>query len=229
MTTSGSTNYNLNARQVVTFALRKLRVSTPDSAPAAEDFDDAITALNLMLKGWQMTGPNLFRQTQGSLVLTDATESYPLTMLPVYRIISARFRQNSRDLPMELLTREEYFDMPLKSSTGIPTSYYFDPQISGGTLYVWPVLATAAGETIEYTYQAKFQDIDAATDDLPVPQEWLETVGYALAVRLMPDYGKGDSTADKMIIALSNQLIAEAKAADREPVYRFEPDRRYGR
>lgn len=226
MTTSGSTDYNLNARQVVTFALRKLRVSTPDSAPAAEDFDDAITALNLMLKGWQMTGPNLFRQTQGSLSLTDATESYSLSS--AYRVVSARFRQSSRDLPMELLTREEYFDLPLKGTTGIPTSYYFDPQVSGGTLYVWPVLATAAGETIEYTYQRRFDDIDAATDDLPVPQEWLETVGYALAVRLMPDYGKGDSPADKMIMAISNQLIAEAKAADREPVYRFEPEiRRY--
>lgn len=219
MSTSGSTDYNLIAADVVRFALRKIRVIGRSESASAGDMEIGLQNLNLMLKTWQMSGPHLFRQTQGSLTPIANTASYALTTTRPYRIISARFKQSGREMPMEALTREEYFDLPLKTSTGIPTAYYFDPQRAAGTLYIWPVLGAVDTETIEYTYQRRIEDVDAKENDIDVPQEWMETVGYALAARLLFDFGK----SDRDLVAVSAMLVQQAKMADCEPVVRFEP------
>lgn len=225
MATSGSTDYTLKANQVVGYALRKIGVIAPDEDASARDMATGIEELNLMLKTWQVSGPHLWRQTQGSLALVADTASY--AMPSVVRIISARFRQSGRDLPMELLTREEYYDLPLKTSQGIPTSYYFDVQraASGSTLYVWPVLASVSTETVEYTYQRRIEDVDAQTNDIDIPQEWLQTVGYNLAALLADTFQVRDDVAAR-VINRANLLKQEAMTFDREPVIRFEPVRR---
>lgn len=221
MATSGSTDFTLNAGEVITYAFRLLRMVTTGLPLSNESMATGITSLNLMLKGWQLTGPNLFRTTEGSVAITAATQTYSLPT--VYRIVSARYRSvGGIDLPMELMTREEYFDLPRKDSAGTPTTYYFDPQAGQGTLYVWPVLASASTETIRYTYQRRFEDIDARTNDIDIPQEYLETVAYALADKLADVYAKDVPK----ITARAQQLIAQAHTADREPVIRFEPVRR---
>jgi len=227
VTTSGSTDFTLNAADVVRFALKKLRVTR---SPSAADMSDGIQSLNLMLKTWQMTGPNLWRATEGSVNLVANQAAYTTgDVAKACRIISARFTQSGRDLPMEVMTREEYRDLPYKTTTGIPTQYYFDPQRDGGTLYVWPVIAAIPNaETISFTYQRRFEDIDAIGNSLDIPQEWLETVGYSLAARLVGDYSPAaDAVSHGMGIA--QVLLQAAHSADREPVVRIEPERRWGR
>lgn len=220
MPTSGSTDFSLNAREVCTYALKLLRAVPAGSTPSAEDMADAVETLNMMLKSWQMTLPNLWRQTNASLALVDATASYSLPA--VYRLISARLRQSSRDMPMGMLTRTEYEELVLKTSAGTPTQYYFDPQRATSTLYVWPVLATASGSTIEYTYQRRFEDIDDEDNDLDIPQEYLQTVGYNLAENLLDMFGK-EATAMQRIMLKAKDLRDELKMADREDVVRFVP------
>lgn len=222
MATSGSTDYTMTARQLVTFALRKCRIVATFASPSAEEMASGIEDLNLMLKGWQMSGPNLWRQTEGSVTLVADTASYALSPRP-YRVIDARYRDTAgRDLPMEMLTRQEYYDMLLKTTQGIPTQWYFDPQRDAGTLYVWPVLSAATTETIRFTYQRRFEDIDSPDDNIDIAQEYLDVVGYALADRLCDTFGVDDPKIGKR----AAYLMAQAASADREDVYRFVPDLR---
>ena len=219
MATSGSTDYSLDARNVVTQALRLVRVIPVFAAPSAEDMQQAIATLNLMVKGWETDGPHIAHQTEGSVALVADTASYSLTPRP-YRIIDARYRDASgRDLPMHELTRSEYYDMPIKTTQGIPTQYYYDPQVSTGTLYVWPVMAAPTTETIKFTYQRIFEDIDDAANDLDIPQEWLDMVVYNLADRLLDIYGKDN----RRITERAMMLMRQAKDMDREDVVRFIP------
>lgn len=221
MATSGSIDGNLNARDIVTQALRKIRVVPVFDTPSAEDAAQGLAELTLMLKGWQVRGPNLFRQTDGSVTLVADTASYTLSPRPV-RVYECRYRDAAgRDLPMHELTRAEYFDMPLKTAQGIPTQYYFDPQVGSGKLYVWPVLAAVTSETIRYTYQRVIEDVDSLTDDIDVPQEWQETVVYALADRLQETYGKNNQT----ITQRAEMLLLQARNHDRESEVRFVPER----
>lgn len=222
MATSGSIDYSVNARELCTFALQLIRVVPIGETASSEDMDRAKTALNMMMKTMQLQAPSLWRQTFGNVTLVTSTASYTLTPKP-FRVIEARYRDTSgRDLPMEEMTRQEYVDLPLKTTTGVPTSYYVDVQRAATTLYVWPVPSSATTETVQYTYQRVFEDIDSLDNDLDVPQEHLETLGYQLAARLHATYGKSIPE----VLAMAKYLMDMASDADREPFVRFIPGRR---
>lgn len=224
MALSGSTDATLTARELVAFSLKKINVVGLGQQIAAEDAEKGRLALDLMLKSWQQKGPHLWKKTEGSVTMTNATASYNLfaTLNPL-RILSIRYRNtDDRDLPMEMLERSEYFDLPDKSSAGIPNQWYFDPQRGAPTLYVWPVKATITTETLRVTYQKRTDDIDSLDNDIDVTSEWLETVGYNLAARLIDDYGLGGEVANR-IIARADLLHQEAKDYDREDTLVFMP------
>ncbi len=224
MATSGTITYNMTARSIVTQALKKIGVCPVFQAtPSAEDLAQGIVELNMMLKGWQLDGPNLWRQTEGSVTLTASTASFTLSPRP-HRVMECRYRDTGgRDLPMMELTREEYFELPLKTSTGIPTQYYFDPQVSSGKLYIWPLLAAVTTETLKYTYSRVIEDITSADNDLDIPQECFEVVMLNLADRLQGTYQQSDDR----LTARAQTLYRQFKSMDREPVIRFSPERRW--
>lgn len=222
MALSGSYDSNLTGRQAITFALQKCNIVGFNAAPSAEAAEGARLTLNLMLKDWSIKGPHLWKKTEASVTMTNATASYDLSSINALRVLDVRYRDtSSRDLPMEALERTEYFDLPDKASAGIPTTWYFDPQRTTPTLYVWPVKATITTETLRLTHQKKFDDIDSLDDDIDVPQEWLLTVGYNLASLLLDDYPVDGKEAER-IIARAELLHAQAMDFDREDTLRFE-------
>jgi hypothetical protein len=221
MATSGSIDFNMSAREVITYALRKINILAETEDPGADQAARAMTELNVMLKGWQKH-ENLWRLTEGSVALTDATASYSLSPIP-HRVVSVRYRNTGgTDLPMEEMSRQEYYDLPLKTSAGTPTSYYVDYQRATVTLFVWPVLADATTETFKHTYQRKFEDIDALDNDIDIKQEHFEVVGYNLAARMADDYGRKGEHISR-IIARAEMLLQDALDDDRETSIQFVP------
>lgn len=223
MSTSGSSDYALNARQVCEYALDKMRAVGLGQAVPADDMTRAIRELNVMLKGWQTAGPNLWRITEASQTLTSGNSTYTLSTTKPVRIVEARYRDTSgRDMPMQALTRNEYLDLPDKSSSGIPTGWYFDPQRDAGVLYVWPVLATATTQAIRYSYVRRIEDIDNENNDLDLPPEYIDLIGYNLAARLLDNYGMADGPSQR-ILQRAALLVQQANDHDREDVVRFVP------
>ena len=156
----------------------------------------------------------LFAVSSLSITLTTAT-SYSMTPARPVQIQNVNFRRSGIDLPMIELNRQEYDRLPNKSATGTPTQYYYDRQKEAGTLYVWPALATAAGETLEVTYVRELSDVvlSAAVD---VPSEWWDAVVYNLAMRLCDDFGINVASAAPGVAAIASSALAEALAGDRE-------------
>lgn len=116
------------------------------------------------------------------------------------RILDARIKINDGDeTPVNMISREEYFDLPTKGSTGNASQFYYNPTTTNGTLYLWPT-STAVEDTVHLTAQRQLQDLDSATDNLDFPQEWEEAITYGLAKRLLTSYGTGISPEDKAAI-----------------------------
>lgn len=229
MTTSGSNDYTLTARQVINFALKKLGVLEAGGSASPEDADDATEELEMLLKGMAKKGPYIFTvQTDGTVPLVADTAAYPLTALKPLRLLDVRYSDvNNREIPMTDLTRTEYFELPIKTSRGVPTNFWYHGDGSTYTLYVWPVLAVANGDTVEFTYQRKIEDIDNLANTIDIPVEWLDTVGYKLAQRLITTHGvKGERAA--RIEAMAAELWQEAMDYDREDLVTMRPERRYG-
>jgi hypothetical protein len=117
-------------------------------------YEDGLSSLNLIIKSKLRTTDRLFLRTAGSVTLIADTEVY--AQASALRMLSVRRRDsNDDDTPMQELSRQEYEDLPNKtSSSSIPVAWYFDPQQASGTLYVWPApSSTAASDfTLATTY-----------------------------------------------------------------------------
>ncbi len=120
------------------------------------------------------------------------------------KIISARRLNAGNEIEMFMLSREEYFNLSNKTSTGTPVQYYYDPQQGTGKVYLWPA-PDSVDHVINYTYLDELEIISANTETSNFPQEWMEYLVYGLAVRIAPLYG----------IQVSNEILAvytEAKS-----------------
>jgi len=226
MTLSNSIGFDLTAREIIEYALEKINILAKSQPLSVEHSDAATRELNVMLKEW-MAYPAIWRIKEGFVNLVAATGSYSLTPRP-YRVIDVRLRQSSGiDIPMQELTKQEYYDLPQKDTAGIPTQWYFDPQQATSSIFVWPVKATVTTETLRVTYQRAVDDIDDLGNTIDCTQEWLGTLGYCLAARCADDYGRSGPHIDR-IIARAQALFERMADADRPEVIRFVPERRYG-
>jgi hypothetical protein len=236
MTTSGVTALTLTARDIILFALGKISASPIGQSPSEAEIAPVILELNFMLKEWEFDGPHLWRQTIGTTDLLAATGSYSLATNNPLRIVECRYRYPStgiasdeRDLPMEAMSRDAYMELPCKQSLGsVPTMWYFDPQTTTQTIYIWPVPTNPTTDKIVYTYQRRFQIIQSLNDNIDIPQEWLSTVGYNLAARLLDDYGV-EGLSSQRIVQRAERLLVKAKDFDREAFVKFMPNYRFRR
>jgi len=78
MTTSNSTDFTLDAGQIIdeSFSLLGVKIAAVDLQ--SEQIQDGLNALNLMLKGWQAQGLHLWTEEEGIIFLDVGKENYLL-------------------------------------------------------------------------------------------------------------------------------------------------------
>lgn len=91
------------------------------------------------------------------------------------------------DTPITGLARLDYQALPNKTQTGTINNYFYDAQLAAGYLYLWQPLA-AAGDLFNFTYHRAIEDFDAAGNNPDLPQEWIDTLIFNLAVVMAPEY-----------------------------------------
>jgi hypothetical protein len=218
MATSGSTDYQATRDSLITGALRLVGGVAQGETPTSSQISEAAEALNMMIKAWIADGMPLWAIKKHNFALTSGTNNYTIgtsqtinTPKPL-KIIQAFLRNttSSVDTPMEIVTKQEYWDLGNKSSTGLPIQLMYDPNIMYGTIYLFPTPDSVAqtGYQVHIIYQRPFEDFDASTDTPDFPQEWTEAIKYGLAVRLAGEYG--------MPVQDRRQLIQEAVAIKSE-------------
>ena len=199
MATSGSTNFSVTRDDIIKRSLRLLGVLAQGETPTADQVTEAAFALNSLVKAWEADGMPIWalKTTTVPLVAGQSVYSIGLTKnvntpKPL-KVIQAwnHSTTSSVDIPMRVITKQEYNILGNKTSSGNPIQCYYEPLIDYGNLYVFPVPATtdATNNTISIVYQRPFEDFDTSTDTPDFPQEWYDAVAYGLACRLAPEYG----------------------------------------
>jgi len=219
MSVSGSVDYNLTATEIVEAAFAVLGVAQEGETMTARMLSDGLRALNLMLKTWG-TNEHLWLKTDGTVTMVASQAAYTLSSPKPMRVLDVtRVTSDGIETPLNELSWREYSDLPNKTgSPSIPVSYYYDPQLSTGTLYLWPAPSstTVADFTMDMTYLRRISDMDASNNDLDMPQEWLETVQWNLAKRLMTQYPVNDPNLAQMVIATAVELLDQLRGWDNE-------------
>jgi hypothetical protein len=221
MTTSASTNFSVSRDDLIKGALRKIGVVPQGEVPTTDQITEGAFALNLMVKAWQADGMPLWALRTTPIPLTATVNTYTIgtgktvsTDKPLKVIRAWNHDVNSNiDIPMRILTKQEYDILGNKTSSGNPIQLYYAPLLNSGEIKVFPTPSTTevTNNTIYIVYQRPFEDFDASTDEPDFPQEWYDAVLYGLAVRLAPEYGLpidqrqvlGREAADIKLAALS--------------------------
>ena len=199
MTTSGVATFNVTRDQLITGALRMIGAIAQGETPTATQITEAAEALNMMVKAYEADGMPLWGITEASITLTSGANSYnigtgktinkpkPLKVIQAWN----RDLNSSVDIPMRILTRQEYNILGNKTITGNPIQIFYEPLLDYGVLHVFPTpdATSTTNNKIYLVYQRPFEDFINSTDTPDFPQEWLEALKYGLAARLAPEYG----------------------------------------
>lgn len=135
------------------------------------------------------------------------------------------FGNNSTEIPMARLNRDDYTNLPNKNFTANnPYQFWFNRTVPNPKLYLWP---TPSDPFVQATvwYSRQIMDVGALTNELEVPQRWYEAVVMMLSHRMsleLPGVPLGRVTY------LENQAekylyIAEQEERDKSPMY-FAPN-----
>jgi len=90
---------------------------------------------------------------------------------------------------MDIIGEEEYFNQSNKSSDGPPVQAWYQPLLSTGTLYVWPVDGGKSVDKVVLSAQFHADDFDTTADNPEFPIEWGNALIWSLAAELAPEYG----------------------------------------
>jgi hypothetical protein len=206
MTTSSSTNFELDVAEYIEEAFERcgLEVRT------GYDLQTAKRSINILLADWANRGLNQWTIEQRTQTLTSGTAEYNLDT-DLIDVLNAVIRRGSTDFSISRIGRDQYLNIPTKSSTGRPSQYFLDRQITP-KLKLW---ATPENSTDTFVYDAltRIQDADAPVNTMEVPFRFYPclTAGlaYYIAMKRTPD-------RVQLLKAMYEEEFERASAEDRD-------------
>ena len=174
MTTSGSTDFELDVADYIEEAFERcgLEVRT------GYDLKTAKRSLNLMLAEWANRGLNQWTIEQRSFTTTQGTSETALGT-DVIDILSVIVRRSGTDFAIDRLSRDEFLNIPNKTTQGRPTQFFLDRQITPN-LKIWPTPENST-DVVIYNALTRVQDADTQVNTLEVPFRFYPCLAAGLA------------------------------------------------
>jgi len=149
--------------------------------------------------------------TEGNFVYT-----YTTRIVRPLRIVAARSYDpdTGNEVPLTPIARLDYQNLTNKTSTGLFNQFFYDRQLTTGQLYVWQSEAAAAN-LIKFTWHRPIEDFDAAGDNPDLPQEWIQTLIFNLALVMAPEYSVPTEKFNQ-IATMATTYLDNMKGFDRE-------------
>lgn len=204
MAVTGISNLVVTRDQIISASLRGLSVLEEGAQPSSTALQNASFALNLIMKKWQSEGIKLWTITELTLPLVANKTTYNIgtavgndlvTDKPL-KLIQSFLRNTSVtpdvDIPMTIISQQEYNLLGSKYTTGTTNSVYYMPYRDYGTLSVFltPDTATATNYQLHLTVQRPIYVVNNPNDNFDFPSEWFLALKWALMAELASDYDK---------------------------------------
>ena len=206
MTTSGSTNFELDVSDYIEEAFERcgLEVRT------GYDLKTAKRSLNLLFADWANRGLNQWTITQRTQTVTASDGDYDLGT-DVIDVLSMVVRRSSTDFSMTRISRDEYLSIPNKTTTGRPTQFFIDRQITP-QIKVWPAPENST-DVLYFDCLTRIEDADTFTNTVEVPFRFYPCLAaglaYYIAIKKAPD-------RIQLLKAIYDEEFDRAQAEDRD-------------
>ena len=184
MTTSSSTDFNLDVAEYIEEAFERCGLE----AKTGYDLQTARRSMNIMLAEWANRGLNQWTIEQRTQAVTANDSEYSLGT-DLIDILSLVVRRSGTDFTMTRISRDSFLNLPNKTSTGRPTQYFLDRQITPN-LKLFPTPENST-DVIVYDALTRIQDADAQVNTMEIPFRFFPclTAGlaYYIAMKRAPD------------------------------------------
>ena len=131
-----------------------------------------------------------------------------------YPVVSSiRLVSQVADLPMSIWNRDTYMAIPNKMQPGSPsTSYFFEKKLTP-TITIWPVPNNNTNHLTVIRHRQP-QDVGGMTDQLEIPQRWMDGIIWLLASRLCFEIPGVDAQRGQMVMQMAQQQEFEAELSE---------------
>lgn len=210
--------FPVSAQDLINGALRLLNVTASGEQPSADESQDALNSLNLMIDEWNSDRLLIFTLNINEYPLIVGQQVYTLgpggnfnaprpARIERMSIVNLNNPAQPLELPIEMLTDKQWQQVPVKLiSSTMPLQVYDDgafplrnltfryiPQIPVNTrIYSWSALSS-------------FTDL---TTPLSFPPAYAKALKYQLALNLAPEFGTSPSPA---VVLIAQDALASIK------------------
>jgi len=220
MAVSGSKDFELDVADYIEEAFERcgLEVRT------GYDLKTAKRSMNLMFADWANRGLNQWTIAQKNFTVTQGDGNEPLGT-DVIDILSLVIRRDGTDYALNRISRDEYLNIPTKSTVARPTQFFVDRQINP-VLQMWP-LPDNNTDVVYYDALVRMDDADNYTNTAQVPFRFYPALAaglaYYISMKRAPD-------RSQMLKAVYEEELNRAMDEDRDRAsFRMAPDlRSYG-
>ncbi len=126
------------------------------------------------------------------------------------------------EIPLARMNRDDYTNLPNKAfQSNRPLQYWFDRQVNNPVMHMWPVPNAAATVCQIVVWRQRYiMDVGTMTQEVEVPQRWLEAIVAGLAAKMALELVEVDVSLipildQKAAIALN---IAQMEERDNSPM-----------
>lgn len=119
-----------------------------------------------------------------------------------------------QDIPISLISRNEYVYLSNKRTEGPVNQIYFQPNLASGVITTYPETSDAT-DTLELYVKRTLEDFDAASNNPDFPSEWYQPLAIGLAALAANGYGK--TIPERQYLSmLAEKTLQDAEGWDRE-------------
>ncbi len=206
MATSSSVDFEIDVAEYIEEAFERCGIEIR----TGYDLRSARRSMNLLFADWANRGLNQWTITQRTQALTANDVDYTLGA-DVIDILSMVVRRSGTDFSMTRISRDDYINLPTKTTTGRPSQFFLDRQITPN-LKIWSAPENST-DVLIYDALTRIQDADASVNTVDIPFRFYPclTAGlaYYLAMKRAPD-------RIKILKAVYEEEFERAAAEDRD-------------
>ena len=127
------------------------------------------------------------------------------------------------EIPMARLNRDDYSALPNKTTAG-PKSlqFWFDRQRLQPEMYLWPLPNNSFDQIVIFRHR-QIQDVGALTNEVEVPQRWVDAIVANLALRMGYELPGVQMDRLNMLQQVAQAATYEAEQEERDdsPIYLY--------
>lgn len=204
MATSGTFLFNPDLAEIVDEAFERCRVDP--ALITARHIISARRSMRFMLSDWAAEDYHNFRIKQESFTVVQGQAVYTggvdfdIADNNIIDILDAVLTRSGVDTPVIPWTRQDYLNIPEKTTEGRPDRVFIDKQRDQIVMTFWPVPENST-DVITFNAVRKYEDSDTAADNADISYYMYDAFASGLAARLAEKYAPPE---------LEDRLIAKA-------------------